>query len=83
MPEHSPLYAVQTDIYIARRKRLHAVHDPSGTPVYHDPHLMNVLEWLTEQGITTARFTDDQVAYLVTFKRVTLEPPSEELSENG
>ena len=83
MPEHSPLYTVQTDIYIARRTRLHAVHDQFGTPVYHGPHLMNVFDWLFENDITTARFTDEESAYLVTLERAPLDPPSEETSKNG
>ena len=76
-------HTVQVDIYFARRKRLHTVYDHAGAPVFSDPHLMNVLDWLVEQDVTTARFTDDQVTYLVTFERTELEPLSEELSENG
>ena len=76
-------HEVQTDIYFARRKRLHTVYDQAGEPVYSDPHLMNVFDWLAEQDITTARFADDATAYLVTFERVPLEPPSAETSKNG
>ena len=82
-PKDNAWHEVQTDIYIARRKRVHTVYDQNDEPVYSDPHLMNVLDWLFENDVKTARFADDTSAYLVTFERAPLEPPSKELSENG
>ncbi len=81
-PPEAP-HTVQVDIYIARRKRVHAVHDQYGVPVFHDPHIMNVFDWLAEQDICTARLTDDSSAFVVTFTRVDAQPLSEQEIDNG
>lgn len=83
MPDSEALYTVQVDIYIARRKRIHEVQDAAGVAVYHDPHLLNVLTWLAEQNIRTARFTDDQDTFLVTFDREAPAVLATRSSENG
>lgn len=61
-------FVVQVDIYIARRKRMHSVLDPSGRPVFHAPLVIDVLDWLREQDIKQALFTDDETTYLVRFE---------------
>lgn len=71
------LYEVQLDIYIARRKRMHAIYDLSGVPVFHAPHLLQILNWFHEQGVTSATFTDDESAYVVTFERRPLQDNSQ------
>lgn len=85
MPPAPPeaLYTVETDIYIARRRRVHAVNDARGKPVFHDPHILQVLDWLVEQDVTTARFTDDATAFVITFERVPLEPDPESEPHHG
>ncbi len=60
-------YVVQTDIYIARRKRMHAVIDPAGRPVFHAPLLLDVLDWLADKDVHTARFTDEETTYDISF----------------
>ncbi len=70
-------YEVQTDIYIARRKRMHSVFDSAGIPVFHAPHVLQVLEWLADQDIRKATFTDDDATFDITFaRRVPLESPA-------
>lgn len=64
-----PLFEVQVDIYIARRKRMHSVFDNKGLPVFHGPHILQVLGWLSEQDIKQALFTDEDTTYLVKFER--------------
>ncbi|HDZ44099.1 MAG TPA: hypothetical protein ENH80_09175 [Phycisphaerae bacterium] len=84
MPPDVPrLHEVQTDIYIARRRRLHAVNDPTGVPVFHGPRIIEVLDWLADNDVNRVRFTDDALAFEVTFERCTLEQPSDRSSENG
>ena len=63
------VYVVDLDIYVARRKRVHQVRDPSGAPVFHAPLVLDVLNWLAEKGITRARFTDDASSFDVTSRR--------------
>lgn len=60
-------YIVQTDIIVARRKRIHAVHDPGGVPVFHARHLIEVMDWLVNNDVHHARFTDDETTYDVSF----------------
>jgi len=74
-PSPDRLHEVQLDIYIARRKRMHAIFDPNGIPVFHAPLIMQVMEWLADKEITRVRFTDDDTAYEVTFQPCALEQP--------
>ena len=74
----SQVHTVQVDIYIARRKRMHQVVDPAGVVVWSDPHLMNVLDWLSEQGLTSAIFTDEESTFEVSFSKVVRDNPQKE-----
>lgn len=63
-------FVVETDLYIARRKRLHAVTNSDGKSVFHAPHVLQVLDFLTDNDIRQAVFTDDDTRYLVSFERI-------------
>ena len=83
MADPEARYTVQVDIYTARRQRVHQVIDGRGIPVYHDKHILNVLDWLAERDIRDARFTDDATAFLVTFARADLQPTPELETQDG
>ncbi len=68
-------HVVQVDLYVARRRRVHQVIDPDGDAVFHDPHIIAVFDWLTEQGINRVRLTDDDKAFTVAFDRCPLHDP--------
>ena len=68
LAEYTNLYEVQLDLYVARRKRMHAIFDPAGVPVYHAPLVIQVLDWLADKDVTMARFTDDERTYHVEFR---------------
>lgn len=70
------MFEVQVDVYIARRKRMHSVYDAEGIPVFHGPHILQVLDWLFEQDIRQALFTDEDTTYLVKFERPSFDQPS-------
>ncbi len=83
MPEPGSiaLYKVELDLYIARRKRMHSVLDPHGIPAFHAPHMIDVLEWLADKGVTSATFTDGETTYAVSFvKRRPNTPPNKEMN---
>lgn len=54
---------------------MHAIFDPAGIPVYHAPRIIQVLDWLAEKDVTSARFTDDEATYQVEFRRVANDNP--------
>ncbi len=68
-------HTVQADIYVARRKRIHQIIDPAGLAVFSAPHILDVLVWLADKDLTTARFTDEETSFTVTFFPCSPEPP--------
>ncbi len=77
-PTEAAQYEVQLDLYIARRKRMHAIFDPQGVPVYHAPLVIQIFDWLADKDVTSARFTDDEAIYQVAFRRVLSGNPNYE-----
>ncbi len=76
-------YVVELDLYVARRRRLHEVRQPNGAAVFHAPHLTQVLNWLIDNGVGSAEFTDDDVTFVVSFSRKTSPPPPDEGNPHG
>ncbi len=76
-------YVVELDLYIARRRRLHEVRRPDGIAVFHAAHVVQVLDWLVDNDIGSAEFTDDETTFLVTFKRKPSPPPPMKDNHNG
>lgn len=80
MADDSPCsaYKVDTDIYIARRKRLHTVYDPAGELVFTGPHILDVLAWLADNDVRSAIFQDADDCFVVRFTRA---PPTQPKNE--
>ena len=76
-------YKVELDLYIARRRRLHEVRNPAGEAVFHAQHVMNVLEWLADNNIGTALFTDGDTEFTVSFARLISPPPQKKEHLDG
>lgn len=76
-------YVVSVDLYIARRRRIHEVRDPNGVAVFHAPHIIQVLEWLVDNDIGVAEFTDDDACFVVNFSRQSSPVTPEKGNSNG
>ncbi len=61
--DRRPRYTVNLDIYVARRTRIHQVTDLEDNAVFHAALLVDVLNWIAEQGATTIRFTDEETNF--------------------
>lgn len=69
MPVPAPPLTVQIDLYIARRKRVHAVVNSAAETLFHDPYIIRVMDWLADQDINRVRFADEEHAFIVNFQR--------------
>ncbi len=49
---------------------MHSVFDPAGKPIYHAPHILQVLVWLADQGVRRVRLTDGDDTFDADFTRV-------------
>ncbi len=49
---------------------MHSVFDAAGLPLYHAPHILQVLCWLADQNVERVRLTDGDDTFDVGFVRV-------------
>ena len=62
-----PLF-VELDLQIQRRRRVHAILDANGDPVYHAVRISEILTWLIDAGVSQITMVDENARFDVTFQ---------------
>jgi len=70
--------AVELDVPVTRRLRVHAVFNGDGVQIHHERDIANVFDWLCEMDVSSATFRDHEYSFHVNFQRLPEAPETKE-----